>query len=69
MGGEPTGLELLSTHLGWSVLELTVHGRETSTVTAAEGVNALERAATVVRSLAGMRFRRAPVSAARRRAA
>ena len=65
--GEPTGLDLLSTHLGWSVLELTVHGRETSTVTAAEGVNALERAATVVRSLAGMRFRRTPVSAYVRR--
>ena len=38
--GEPTGLDLLSTHLGWSVLELTVHGRETSTVTARQGVNA-----------------------------
>ena len=35
--GEPTGLDLLSTHLGWSVLELTVHGRETSTVTAPAG--------------------------------
>jgi acetylornithine deacetylase/succinyl-diaminopimelate desuccinylase-like protein len=49
------------------VLELTVHGRETSTVTAGEGVNALERAATVIRSLAGMRFRRAPVSSYVRR--
>lgn len=55
--GEPTGLDLLSTHLGWSVLELTVHGRETSTVTAGEGVNALERAATVIQSLSQMRFR------------
>jgi acetylornithine deacetylase/succinyl-diaminopimelate desuccinylase-like protein len=65
--GEPTGLDLLSTHLGWSVLEVTVHGRETSTVTAAEGINALERAATVVKSLARMRFQRAPVSAYVRR--
>ena len=55
--GEPTGLDLLSTHLGWSVLELTVHGRETSTVTAREGINALERAATAIRSLSRMRFR------------
>ena len=60
--GEPTGLDLLSTHLGWSVLELTVHGRETSTVTARQGVNAAERAATVIRSLSRMRFRSAPVS-------
>jgi acetylornithine deacetylase/succinyl-diaminopimelate desuccinylase-like protein len=65
--GEPTGLDLLSTHLGWSVLEVTVHGRETSTVTAAEGINALERAAIVVRSLARMRFQRAPVLAYVRR--
>ena len=60
--GEPTGLDLLSTHLGWSVLELTVQGRETSTVTAAEGVNALERAATAIRSLSRMRFRPIAVS-------
>lgn len=60
--GEPTGLDLLGTHLGWSVLELTVHGRETSTVTAAEGVNALERAATAIRSLSRMRFRPVRVS-------
>jgi acetylornithine deacetylase/succinyl-diaminopimelate desuccinylase-like protein len=60
--GEPTGLDLLSTHLGWSVLELTVHGRETSTVTAGEGVNALERAATVIQSLSRMRFRPVAVS-------
>ena len=60
--GEPTGLDLLSTHLGWSVLELTVHGRETTTVTPTEGVNALERAATAIRSLSRMRFRPIAVS-------
>ena len=60
--GEPTGLDLLGTHLGWSVLELTVHGRETSTVTAGEGVNALERAATVIQSLRRLRFRPVMVS-------
>jgi acetylornithine deacetylase/succinyl-diaminopimelate desuccinylase-like protein len=60
--GEPTGLDLLSCHLGWAVLELTIHGRETSTVTASEGINALERAATVIRDLAGLRFRRTAVS-------
>ena len=56
--GEPTGLDLLSTHLGWSVLELTVHGRETSTVNRREGVNAAERAATVIGSLSRMRSAR-----------
>jgi len=60
--GEPTGLDLLTTHLGWSVLELTVRGRETSTLTPNEGVNAVERAATVVQSLRGLRFRPVAVS-------
>jgi succinyl-diaminopimelate desuccinylase len=60
--GEPTGLDLLGTHLGWVVLELSVHGRATSTVTASAGVNALERAATVIRDLPGLRFRPVAVS-------
>jgi acetylornithine deacetylase/succinyl-diaminopimelate desuccinylase-like protein len=65
--GEPTGLDLLSTHLGWAVMELEVQGRETSTVTAGDGVNALEGAATVIRGLRGVRFRPAVRSAYVRR--
>jgi len=60
--GEPTGLDLLTTHLGWSVLELTVEGRETSTLSPDEGVNAVERAATVIQSLSRLRFRPVAVS-------
>jgi succinyl-diaminopimelate desuccinylase len=54
--GEPTGLGLLGTHLGWVVLELVVRGRTTSTVTAGPGATAVQQMARVIEAVGRLRF-------------